>query len=103
MRCKHCHESGHEVDECFKLHGVPDWYRRYKENRERYSVNYVDNSKDSTSSCGGYEQKSTGIDISKLVQTEITKYMSALNSQHGGNPQGKNDINLIHKTPEGGE
>lgn len=34
LKCKHCHESGHEIDECFKLHDVPDWYRRYKKNRD---------------------------------------------------------------------
>lgn len=25
LRCRHCHETGHEIDECFKLHGVSEW------------------------------------------------------------------------------
>lgn len=47
LKCRHCHEIGHEMDECFKLHGVPNWYKRYKENREKYQANFVDNMEDS--------------------------------------------------------
>lgn len=101
MRYKHCHKSDHEVDECFKLHGVPEWYRIYKEKIERYPVNYAENSDDSASSYGGFEQRSIGANISKLVKDEISKYMSALNNQNGGNPQGKNDVNLVQKVPGG--
>lgn len=24
LKCRHCHETGHEMDGCFKLHGVPE-------------------------------------------------------------------------------
>lgn len=105
LKCKHCHEPGHEMDEYCKLYRVPDWYRRYKENRDKHQANYVDND-DRTSSYGGYEQRSNGVDISKLVQTELSKYLTSFNTQQGGNDmiqQGKNDVNLVQTKQEGAE
>lgn len=107
LKCRHCHETGHEMDECFKLHGVPDWYKRLKENRERYQVNYVDNQEDTGSICSGYEQKGNGIDIARLIQSEISKYMSNLGGQttaqgtsvqNGGVVTGKVDVNMVQTT-----
>ncbi|KAL0384763.1 UNVERIFIED_CONTAM: Retrovirus-related Pol polyprotein from transposon RE1 [Sesamum radiatum] len=31
--CTNCGKTGHTKDTCFKLHGVPDWYRDMKEQR----------------------------------------------------------------------
>lgn len=33
LKCTHCQGMGHDVDDCFKLHGVPDWYIKIKESR----------------------------------------------------------------------
>lgn len=31
------------MQECFKLHGYPKWYQRYKENKRMNKVHFVDN------------------------------------------------------------
>ncbi|KAL0413647.1 UNVERIFIED_CONTAM: hypothetical protein Sradi_1566400 [Sesamum radiatum] len=33
--CEHCHKSGHNKDTCFKLHGVPNWYKDLNEQRRK--------------------------------------------------------------------
>lgn len=30
LKCTHCGNVGHEVSECFKLNGYPDWYKEMK-------------------------------------------------------------------------
>lgn len=103
LKCRHCHETGQAIDECFKLHGVPDWYKRLKENRERYEANFADNQEDATSSYSGYEQRNTGVDISRIIQSEISKYMANLGNQtvlqgsgvqNGVGTGGKGNVNI---------
>lgn len=65
LRCRHCHESGHEMEECFKLHGISDWYRRLKGDKEGYPVNFADNSEETESVLGSMEQNNGVVDISK--------------------------------------
>lgn len=33
MVCEHCQVPGHEMNDCFKLHGYPDWYKKLKEQK----------------------------------------------------------------------
>ncbi|KAL0301407.1 UNVERIFIED_CONTAM: hypothetical protein Sradi_6417500 [Sesamum radiatum] len=33
--CGNCGRTGHTKDTCFKLHGVPDWYRELKDQKRR--------------------------------------------------------------------
>ncbi|KAL0315708.1 UNVERIFIED_CONTAM: hypothetical protein Sradi_5449000 [Sesamum radiatum] len=35
--CDHCHKSGHSKDSCFKLHGIPDWYKTLPEQKKKES------------------------------------------------------------------
>ncbi|KAL0453131.1 UNVERIFIED_CONTAM: Retrovirus-related Pol polyprotein from transposon RE1 [Sesamum latifolium] len=35
MVCEYCHRSGHNKETCFKLHGVPDWYKDLNEQKKR--------------------------------------------------------------------
>ncbi|KAL0440753.1 UNVERIFIED_CONTAM: Retrovirus-related Pol polyprotein from transposon TNT 1-94 [Sesamum radiatum] len=35
--CDHCHKSGHSKDSCFKLHGIPDWYKNLPEQKKKES------------------------------------------------------------------
>lgn len=69
LKCTHCLESSLEIEECFKLHGVPEWYRKYKENRMQNRVNMVENEDDAMSSHGGMDQRKTSGDINKLIQS----------------------------------
>ncbi|KAL0396193.1 UNVERIFIED_CONTAM: hypothetical protein Scaly_0067700 [Sesamum calycinum] len=33
--CGHCNKPGHSKDTCFKIHGVPDWYKDLNDQRKR--------------------------------------------------------------------
>ncbi|KAL0437821.1 UNVERIFIED_CONTAM: Retrovirus-related Pol polyprotein from transposon RE1 [Sesamum radiatum] len=33
--CEYCHKSGHNKDTCFKIHGVPDWYKDLNDQRKK--------------------------------------------------------------------
>ncbi|KAL2231012.1 UNVERIFIED_CONTAM: Copia protein [Sesamum indicum] len=33
--CEHCQRTGHTKDSCFKLHGVPDWYKDMTDQRKK--------------------------------------------------------------------
>ncbi|KAL2232769.1 UNVERIFIED_CONTAM: Retrovirus-related Pol polyprotein from transposon RE1 [Sesamum indicum] len=33
--CNHCHKSGHNRDSCFKIHGIPDWYKDLNDQRKK--------------------------------------------------------------------
>ncbi|KAK4391531.1 Retrovirus-related Pol polyprotein from transposon TNT 1-94 [Sesamum angolense] len=35
MFCDHYHKSGHSRDTCFKIHGVPDWYKDLTDQRKK--------------------------------------------------------------------
>ncbi|KAL0385494.1 UNVERIFIED_CONTAM: Retrovirus-related Pol polyprotein from transposon RE1 [Sesamum radiatum] len=39
MVCDYCNKTGHGRDTCFKLHGVPEWYRDLNEQKKRSSIN----------------------------------------------------------------
>ncbi|KAL0318781.1 UNVERIFIED_CONTAM: hypothetical protein Sangu_2034300 [Sesamum angustifolium] len=33
--CVHCNKSGHSRNACFKLHGYPEWFKEYSEQRKK--------------------------------------------------------------------
>ncbi|KAL0446351.1 UNVERIFIED_CONTAM: Retrovirus-related Pol polyprotein from transposon RE1 [Sesamum latifolium] len=33
--CEHCHKTGHSKKTCFRLHGVPDWYKELGDQKKR--------------------------------------------------------------------
>ncbi|KAL0322268.1 UNVERIFIED_CONTAM: hypothetical protein Scaly_2523200 [Sesamum calycinum] len=35
LTCDHCHKSGHSKESCFKLFGVPEWYKNLPEQSKR--------------------------------------------------------------------
>ncbi|KAL0319675.1 UNVERIFIED_CONTAM: hypothetical protein Sradi_5229000 [Sesamum radiatum] len=35
LKCEHCHKTGHSKDTCFRLHGVPDWYKELNDQHKR--------------------------------------------------------------------
>lgn len=50
LKCSHCKESGHEAHECFKLHGYPEWYKKYKDSKGKVAVNYMESSREDNQS-----------------------------------------------------
>lgn len=79
MICDYCQESGHEMSECFKLHGYPDWYIKLKEQKGKSVAMHVTDTtlnlahKNTT----GEGAKDTSIpNISNIIQQEIAKYLS---------------------------
>ncbi|KAK6131182.1 hypothetical protein DH2020_035069 [Rehmannia glutinosa] len=84
--CSHCQDHGHEKSECFKLHGYPDWYKKFKEQRSRSVVNHVDTNTH-MSPKGSVEESRKNLqlnDISIIIKQELAKIMS---TQHvSGDP-----------------
>ncbi|KAL0405758.1 UNVERIFIED_CONTAM: Retrovirus-related Pol polyprotein from transposon RE2 [Sesamum latifolium] len=35
LKCEHCNRLGHDKTTCFKLHGVPDWYKELNDQRKK--------------------------------------------------------------------
>ncbi|KAL0451792.1 UNVERIFIED_CONTAM: hypothetical protein Slati_1157300 [Sesamum latifolium] len=38
MVCEHCSKPGHSKENCFKLHGIPEWYKDLNEQKKRDMV-----------------------------------------------------------------
>ncbi|EEF48415.1 conserved hypothetical protein [Ricinus communis] len=41
--CDHCRTKGHERDTCFKIHGVPDWYKELREQQKKEATKSMAN------------------------------------------------------------
>ncbi|KAL0365182.1 UNVERIFIED_CONTAM: Retrovirus-related Pol polyprotein from transposon TNT 1-94 [Sesamum angustifolium] len=39
MICEHCCKPGHNKETCFKLHGIPEWYKDLNEQKKRGTFN----------------------------------------------------------------
>ncbi|KAL0356387.1 UNVERIFIED_CONTAM: hypothetical protein Sradi_4085600 [Sesamum radiatum] len=37
LMCEYCHKLVHNKDSCFKIHGVPDWYKELTDQRKKPS------------------------------------------------------------------
>lgn len=55
MECQNGTRDTHMSNECLKLNGVLEWYKRYTENRMSPRANIIDNEEDTLSSHGGVE------------------------------------------------
>ncbi|KAK6163627.1 hypothetical protein DH2020_000491 [Rehmannia glutinosa] len=85
--CEHCSFNGHEVKECFKLHGYPDWYKELKDQKNNRSINMVEGGGLPSSNYKGEEdQRKVELPyFASLIQKEIAKYMSSHTSvTHSG-------------------
>ncbi|KAK6116061.1 hypothetical protein DH2020_008330 [Rehmannia glutinosa] len=84
--CEHCGYNGHEMKECFKLHGYPDWYKELKDQRSGQSINMVEGCEANTVKQQAVEEHKKGDvpDFSTIIQKEIAKYMSRLSNTNAG-------------------
>ncbi|KAK4386640.1 hypothetical protein Sango_2534600 [Sesamum angolense] len=40
LKCEHCDKSGHDKSTCFKLHGVPDWYKELGDKKRKSNAGH---------------------------------------------------------------
>ncbi|XP_051119610.1 uncharacterized protein LOC127243567 [Andrographis paniculata] len=79
VTCEYCKRRGHTKDTCFKLHGVPSWYKEMQEQRSNM-VNATTEAKSSTT------EAVTGNDhagnIGALVRSELQKLLGKTPDTH---------------------
>lgn len=91
LRCSHCGVNGHEARECFKLHGIPDWFKELKEQKIREQAFFIGgnqnfNSGTSGNSCSNMEQ---------IIKEEVQKCISKIS--YGKTPVDADEqINLVN-------
>ncbi|KAL2247639.1 UNVERIFIED_CONTAM: hypothetical protein Sindi_2616200 [Sesamum indicum] len=75
MICDHCQKPGHTKDSCFKLHGIPDWYKEMGEQRRKVmgkgrGYNAMTSEDSSRRSVEGNHSN-----ITELIKQEMKKFM----------------------------
>lgn len=101
LKCTHCQGMRHEVDDCFKLHGVPERFTKLKESKPTQPrAHYADVGSPTDCFNNPTEQKEHPSDMSKLIQSKFAKCMRSLLQQHSSASSSKNDANLVHDQPQ---
>lgn len=108
LRCSHCKASGHEAHECFKLHGYPEWYKKYKDTKGVAAVNYMDNHQKEghhsidTDKGEGRQQSHnlSNTDMASIIQAEVAKCIGNLGNSGGFTVHPKTDVNMVHGAKE---
>ncbi|KAK4399648.1 Retrovirus-related Pol polyprotein from transposon RE1 [Sesamum angolense] len=91
MICEHCCKPGNNKETCFKLHGIPEWYKDLNEHKKRRTFNnrvYVATETQNFDDRGGTQRVdiiSELMEALKLVQTKdlMTKKPLAVGKQVG--------------------
>lgn len=100
LKCTHCQGMRHEVDDCFKLHGILEWYTKLKKAKScQPRAHYAEVESPNEGYTQSTYQKDHFTDMSKLIQSEIAKCMRSYMQQHAGPSTSKNDANLVHDKP----
>ncbi|KAK6115405.1 hypothetical protein DH2020_007674 [Rehmannia glutinosa] len=106
LLCEHCQEHGHLMQNCFKLHGYPDWYKTFREQQKlkgfgRSAANMVDTVDDKQELNREVRRDASLADISNLIRQEFTKLMGA-KTQSGLQASGEELVNHAHFTDSAG-
>ncbi|XP_020554484.1 uncharacterized protein LOC110013112 [Sesamum indicum] len=75
MVCDHCQKAGHTRDSCFKLLGVPDWYRDMTEQRKKAGGRGKGFIAQMTDEASLTMDESKHSNLADLVRMEMKKYM----------------------------
>lgn len=76
--CDHCGGTGHDLSTCFKVNGIPDWYKDMKEQRSRNFANTVNSETGETHKNTWNDKRGTqNTEFTAILQQlqEMTKYM----------------------------
>ncbi|KAL0313918.1 UNVERIFIED_CONTAM: Retrovirus-related Pol polyprotein from transposon RE1 [Sesamum angustifolium] len=80
LRCDNCNRSGHDRSTCFKIHGIPDWYKDLTEQRKKdgtdgrvFNVQTSDNRAETQA-----HSTSDATSVSEIVRMELMKFMRGL-------------------------
>ncbi|KAL2241352.1 UNVERIFIED_CONTAM: Retrovirus-related Pol polyprotein from transposon RE1 [Sesamum indicum] len=71
--CTHCNRTGHAVDTCFQIHGVPEWYKTLGDKNGDKKKKVMSGK---TFAAAAMDEKSTSVDISNTKQ--LTEMMADL-------------------------
>ncbi|KAK4400618.1 Retrovirus-related Pol polyprotein from transposon RE1 [Sesamum angolense] len=104
--CGHCNKLGHSKETCFKIHGVPDWYRDLNDQRKKnggsgraYTVNdSVQQSSVDNISAASHNLVAELMETLKMVQNKVpydpVKVHFAQNSEVAGTTLSKSSRNV---------
>ncbi|KAF7836927.1 Cysteine-rich RLK (receptor-like protein kinase) 8 [Senna tora] len=81
-QCNYCNGNGHTRDTCFKLHGVPDWYKELKDSKKGGSSKKVSANLVGANSSSSSEMEQEKDTINK--QSELANMVSMLIKQEMG-------------------
>lgn len=84
LRCEHCKGMGHEISECFKLHGYPDWFKKLKEQKRNEQANMANSPHPDALEVDGVRRGHflSNPEMGSLI-TEIAKQMGTHPLTHG--------------------
>ncbi|KAL0358649.1 UNVERIFIED_CONTAM: ABC transporter G family member 28 [Sesamum angustifolium] len=88
MICEHCCKPGHNKETCFKLHGIPEWYKDLNEQKKRGTFNnrvYVATEAQNSDDKGSTQRAdiiSELMEALKLVQTKVHRIRSKFHFAH---------------------
>ncbi|KAL0376361.1 UNVERIFIED_CONTAM: hypothetical protein Scaly_0753700 [Sesamum calycinum] len=104
--CGHCNKPGHSKETCFKIHGVPDWYRDLNDQRKKNGGSgraYTVNDSEQQSSVDNVSAASHNLvadlmETLKMVQNKVpydpVKVHFAQNSEMAGTTLSKSSGNV---------
>ncbi|KAL0284816.1 UNVERIFIED_CONTAM: hypothetical protein Sangu_2806900 [Sesamum angustifolium] len=83
--CGHCKKTGHAKDNCFKLHGYPDWYKDLLDQKMRHSTNVHMVETNGNDVPNTSEAPAQDGSISEMIRLELIRTLKGLHSTNTEN------------------
>ncbi|KAL0377966.1 UNVERIFIED_CONTAM: Retrovirus-related Pol polyprotein from transposon RE2 [Sesamum radiatum] len=77
--CEHCGKNGHTKEDCFEIHGYPEWYRNLVEQRRRDGAS-TSRTFTVTSTENHAQNAIDELTISEMIRNELQRYMGDADS-----------------------